>query len=359
MRVWTTALLLVGFLLTAPLLLWSAGSKAQAPFPTPIPTATATPQPPGEGTQGQVCEPSGPPDLAHRQKVLQRFPCTNCHGLDYGWPLPASHALVLGQDCQRCHLPVPQPPAIAIHATPGETLMQEPCNLCHGDITGQTPPVATPREGCSACHGKEVREVLPSSHEGRSLATCQVCHEVRLLPTTVVPHRTDGWERCSFCHGERRLTALDGGHQGRSDEQCLLCHSAAVRTPPALPRQMLILAKANDGCMSCHGPGAMAPLPASHSGRAEVVCRLCHGVAAEQPPLVPHPLAGRSACDDCHTPARLGALPSSHATRTEQTCVACHQELPGGVPPIPHTLKNRTTCTDCHVPSPASPALGP
>ncbi len=355
-RALVSLLAVAGLLLATPLG-WSAGSSVGPPspgeVPAPAPAPAATPQ--DNGTQEEGGAPGEPAAVAHRQTVLQRFLCENCHRLDGGWLLPDSHASLAGQACEGCHAPAPELPPVTVHYTPGDdTATQGLCTLCHGDVVRQAPPQipsqASGAEGCASCHASEQRVIPPADHPSGSVATCMVCHETRVLAAAAVPHRVEGWEECSFCHGEGRLTPLQGGHTDLTDDACLRCHDA-VETPPSMTRTMLEHSDVKGGCTSCHSEGLLAPLPESHEGRTEVTCSLCHNATSKQPPLVPHSVTGGRVCSACHTSETLRVKLDGHAHLSDGACVACHREQPGGVPSIPHTLTDRADCTDCHAPT--------
>ena len=349
-KTWAAVLVLVAFsFLLAGSLASSVGDSASSRWPGPT-LATATPGPTGQATLDGHSEPLETPPLAHRQRVLQRFACSDCHGVDRGWLMPVDHAAVGLGECRDCHQAAPEPPPIALHTTLDPDPVQESCGLCHSDFVPPTFSVVAQPPSCVSCHGREADQVLPISHAGRSqsTSTCIVCHETTPLVVPAVPHELVGWERCTFCHGPQRLTPLTGAHEADAEDQCLLCH-AAVPDLPNTNTNMHELSKEQGGCLSCHGEGRLAPLPGSHAGRAELLCTLCHRTAHEEPPSAPHALAGEGACSRCHAPQDVGALPASHAARTEQMCVSCHEA--DGAPAIPHALEKRGNCEDCHAPS--------
>jgi hypothetical protein len=363
-KVWVSAVVLVGaaFLVAAPRI-WPQGGGAQGRtassraavmtvpaheilVPTPTLEPSASPQP-----------------MTHRPSVLQQFACGDCHGVASGWLMPPDHAGAAEAECQDCHQPAPEPPAIALHDWMGhEDTSTGHCGLCHTEFAESAPPAPASPSLCVRCHGAETDDVLPASHAGRSDATstCIVCHETRALARPAVPHRIEGWEQCNFCHGPQRLTELGGAHTSSASQKCLSCHDAT--RPPDLNRQMHTLSTEKGGCASCHAPDRLAPLPESHAGRSELLCLLCHEPAAEEAPVLPHDLEReqQGLCTSCHTDGRLGMLPYDHTTRTDAMCVACHAVQPGGVPVITHTLENRAACTDCHLPSSdrSGPAAG-
>lgn len=350
MRVWTSAIVLVAasFLVAAPRI-WPQGGGAQAPSSRQA--ATLTSQPSGHATPAPEQGPAEPGVLVHRQTILDRFACGDCHGVKSGWLMPSDHASLSESECQTCHRRVAEPPPITLHDNADHDVVSEGCGLCHKAFATNPRPAPAAQALCYKCHGAETNKVLPSSHALRSetTSTCIVCHETRLAGNSAVPHLIDGLGRCGFCHGPQRLTPLAGAHNSQAAEECLACHD--VVRPPGIYGEMHTLSTENGGCGSCHAAGRLAPLPSSHDGRSELLCGICHQPAREEPAPVPHPLAKETLCNSCHAEGQLGKLPYDHATRSEPMCVACHAEQPGGVPTIPHALDNRAGCTDCHVPS--------
>lgn len=359
-----TLLASTGLLLTARLAWPAGGSSDTVPLlhaPAATATPTPTPAPSGEQAGPDTDDTEEPQALTHRQSVLDRFVCANCHSDDGGWPAPDDHAS-LEQECVACHAPAPAPSAIAVHRTPEQTVTDPLCFSCHGDFAGQVPLTrpAAEAEECSSCHEVPDQRVLPGNHEGRSLVTCMVCHETRTLAQPKVPHKVKGWEECSFCHSEGRLAVPERAHEGLKDNECLRCHDTSL-TPPDLPLRMLQLATQKDGCAGCHAADALAPLPPSHEGRTEALCGVCHTAVRDKAPLIPHTPGRSAACLKCHSAERLAAPTGKHRSISEKTCTACHATQPGAVPAIPHDTQDRTSCTDCHSPAagPAAPARDP
>ena len=341
-----------GSLLTARLV-WPAGdSGGSMLLPQHSPTATPTPAASPEAVQPDADGPREAQPLTHRQSVLDRFVCANCHDPKAGWPPPDDHAS-LGDDCTGCHAPAQEPAPISIHRTPGDAAMQPLCSFCHSDIARAVPAQVAKAEECSSCHKQPDRLVLPSDHKGRSAVTCMVCHKTRQLAVPTIQHRVEGWQECSFCHGKGRLIVPEGAHQDRKDDECLRCHDS-TSTPPDVPRRMLQLSTQKEGCTTCHAEGRLAPLPVSHEGRTEALCGVCHTAVHDRAPLMPHSPGQSAACVKCHSPERLAGLAVKHDGVTEKACTTCHVSQPGTVPAIPHEMEGRATCTDCH-----SPALGP
>ena len=355
MKTFVLALVLLavtGLLLTARAV-WPEGGSGNTSPPAYAPTPTATPAPSPEAVSQNSDGPQEPQPLAHRQSVLDRFLCVDCHGPAGGWPPPSDHDS-LGQDCIGCHAPAPEPPPIAVHSTPGDAATQPLCSYCHNNITGPVPPLVARAAECSSCHKDPERQVLPGDHKGRSIASCMVCHATRQLVVPEVPHPVEDRKECSFCHGNGRLVAPAGAHLGRGDDECLDCHESTL-APPDVPERMLQLSTQNEGCTGCHAGSRLAPLPVSHENRTETLCAVCHASTQDSAPQIPHSPGQNAACVKCHDPAQLGGLSVNHATISESACTTCHVSQPGAVPAIPHELEGRSECTDCHSPSAGPP----
>lgn len=93
-------------------------------------------------------------------------------------------------------------------------------------------------------------------------------------------------------------------------------------------------------CLMCHTPGRMEPVPdapASHEGRTSDVCLWCHAtdspLLTTSPPTIGHDVEGRDQCLMCHTAGRMEPVPdvpASHEGRENQHCRMCHNPAPAG-----------------------------
>lgn len=102
-----------------------------------------------------------------------------------------------------------------------------------------------------------------------------------------VKHDLEGRAQCLMCHTPGAMEPVPdvpASHAERPNETCLWCHdpNAAVQTtePRVIPHDV----EGRETCLMCHTPGAMEPVPdvpASHEGRADKYCRLCHNPAAQ------------------------------------------------------------------------------
>ena len=97
--------------------------------------------------------------------------------------------------------------------------------------------------------------------------------------------------------------AVQHALEGR--DQCLMCHAGGIMEAPAVP--VSHVDRPNDTCMWCHAPSA--------------------DVQTTAPPVIPHKLEGRDKCLMCHlseTMKEVPQVPASHAGRTESFCSLCH-----------------------------------
>ena len=90
-----------------------------------------------------------------------------------------------------------------------------------------------------------------------------------------------------------------------------------------------------DNCLMCHTAGAMEPgpdVPATHEGRTNEMCQWCHAadspMITADPAVIAHDLAGRDNCLMCHTAGAMEPVPdvpASHAGRANEQCQMCHK----------------------------------
>jgi len=91
------------------------------------------------------------------------------------------------------------------------------------------------KENCTMCHSgaMEGMPAAPADHEGRELDTCLLCHaadsEMQTGEATALPHDLAGKEACSMCHSGAMegMPAAPASHEGRADTTCTMCHAAA------------------------------------------------------------------------------------------------------------------------------------
>ncbi len=112
---------------------------------------------------------------------------------------------------------------------------------------------------------------------------------------------------------------------------CTLAATAFAQEKPVVVSHDL---EGRSACLACHG-GAMEAIPAvpeSHAGRPDETCLWCHAADATiqttEPNAIAHDLEGRAACLMCHAAGAMEAIPdvpASHEGRTDQFCTLCHQ----------------------------------
>jgi hypothetical protein len=241
--------------------------------------ASATPvRPTHDRTdEPEVAAPDEAQAISH-VPMLQNSLCVNCHRSEGAWVLSEESHTDTSRACQDCHAPGRNPEPVTIHYTPGDTATQQMCVLCHADFSQEEPPLVAPivpaAQACASCHASETA-TGPADHEGRSVATCELCHETEWLAAEPLPHQVKGWEDCSFCHGPGRLTPLAGAHKEIPQDQCVNCHET-FKEPPNVSIPMAGHAEVRGGCTACHSYEKSAPLPLSHAQLPEESCQLCH-----------------------------------------------------------------------------------
>ena len=91
------------------------------------------------------------------------------------------------------------------------------------------------KENCVMCHSGAMEGIpgVPADHEGRTVDTCAMCHaanaEMQTSAATAIPHDMAGKEACSMCHSGAMegMPAAPASHEGRGDGTCGLCHKPA------------------------------------------------------------------------------------------------------------------------------------
>lgn len=320
-----------------------------------------------------------------------------CGGKDEEPEPPAiGHTLIGRSDCSLCHesglLDIPSEP------TNHEGRTDQLCTICHKPLgeestgAGNTPHSITGREECLICHTTGIASAPSAGDEmaGLSNEHCLLCHitdegEIVGLPgdgTPVVghgldapqaPHTFEGRTECLACHS----TSIPTGHTGRTGagDTCTLCHVGTDSEAPieAAARPIPHSLQGRADCLACH----IESVPASHAGRPNEACELCHS-AGEIPAPTPTPLlviqptpAGPPTAGATPTPtvpAATGPVPIPHTLEGRSDCLLCH----GVSLPANHTGRKSETCTMCHAqggvaestptplpPSPQAPTITP
>jgi len=283
---------------------WSAGAGTTQPAATPVPEESPTPAATAKAAGTAPGEPAEASPVRHRAMAIERLACDACHGPAAEWPSPEDHRAFAAEGCLDCHVRALEPPPIAIHLTPGGDEGEPMCAGCHSNIVQAEKPATATTKGegnglCFSCHKEDKAVGLPDDHAALSPVSCMVCHKTRSLVTPPITHETAGWEACSFCHSPGRLAPLKGAHKADEEEACVECHQEAKRSPK-VASGMHLAALVVGGCGSCHGERGVAPLPASHSPRSEVLCTLCHGVHYQSVVEPEHSSVPGGLCARCH-----------------------------------------------------------
>jgi hypothetical protein len=163
---------------------------------------------------------------------------------------------------------------------------------------------------CKTCH----------HYSGNSIKQCRECHSTPLNPTDNKPGLAHIYHlRCIGCHKENKA----------GPTVCTGCHTIAS-IPPLRSSHPL---NQIQNCLSCHGPEGITGvvrMPSDHAKISGTICQLCH-----KPPLdsalkamrrIPHD-QNRPGCLMCHGKSleRFAKGPASHTGRTNETCLLCHQ----------------------------------
>jgi hypothetical protein len=109
---------------------------------------------------------------------------------------------------------------------------------------------------------------------------------------------------------------------------------------------------ADTDCLTCHGPDGVVPAPDNHASFDVTMCTQCHQatllvepapVAAEPPPLIPHPVQDGDDCTQCHGEQGISPAPADHTAYTLDMCLMCHEPAPPTPTPTPTPLPPPTT----------------
>lgn len=218
------------------------------------------------------------------------------------------------------------------------------------------PHTTVGRDDCLLCHDKPGPSQVPRSHKGRANETCLTCHReapvkgaegADAVTVPVAPHPVDGLGDCLSCHGVGRFSPVPASHQGRDNSTCLLCHHSVSSSHASTPAPT-----GEDACTTCHD-GAQAvltfpngdTLPIGVDGKAyksslhgdRLTCKACHRTASSWP----------------HAPV-TAASAREYVMALNQECKPCHfanftKSLDGMHYRILSSGDTRApVCTDCH-----------
>jgi formate-dependent nitrite reductase cytochrome c552 subunit len=168
-----------------------------------------------------------------------------------------------------------------------------------------TAPQLAGATACAACHGSIASTLSSGDHSG---VTCQNCHV-----------------GSAQGHVENRATlGID-----RSRALCIRCHGKVVGRPADFPQVVPEKHAGEAVCADCHSPHSpgFGAAPAAGSsptaGPATAPTQAAPGTGGT--PSVSHEVAGRSDCLLCHGAGRLEPVPATHAGRPNDTCLLCHK----------------------------------
>jgi cytochrome b subunit of formate dehydrogenase len=235
-------------------------------------------------------------------------------------------------------------------------------------------PMPHPVEGqeqCEACHGPNGMKPQPADHEGRPVESCLVCHQPGAATTPgasggaarAIPHAVDGKEQCDLCHGAANsLLPLPASHDGRNNQTCQVCHlpaGSATTSEAGMPKPIphSISDTIYQDCTACHGQDKIKPAPANHESFTAESCTSCHK-PAESGATPEAGAASEAGSGGSVTGPK--AIPHNTTEAAYQDCMACHGA--GKIKPVPENHASYTVelCTSCHKPaeSGATPEAG-
>ena len=277
---------------------------------------------------------STPPasEITHALNELED--CLLCHGESATASFSREHPWSTNDTCTACHQAAPEPLSMPTAFTPPESEIPhvldglEDCLLCHGESAeasfSREHPWST-NDTCTACHEEApVPSPLPTAFTP---------------PASEIPHTVNGLQDCVSCHGRSARVPFPADHFGRGNEFCIFCHEPGTVLPPppstlrpgaALPHTIV----GNEDCLLCHGTSAPLPFPVSHIGRGNDLCLFCHEPSAIPPPppstptpatAVPHTIVGNEDCLLCHDTSAPLPFPASHDGRNNDLCLVCHE----------------------------------
>jgi hypothetical protein len=118
---------------------------------------------------------------------------------------------------------------------------------------------------------------------GLIATTTAIAQEAPAKPP-VVQHDLEGRSACLACHGGamEAIPAVPESHTSRPDETCLWCHAAGAQIQTTDPKTISHDLEGRSACLMCHAAGVMEAIPdvpATHEGRADQFCTLCHQTA--------------------------------------------------------------------------------
>jgi predicted CxxxxCH...CXXCH cytochrome family protein len=300
--------------------------------------------------------------------------CGACHTL----PPAAPHPQVA--ECQTCHSAVIGDggvwvkPELHINGTADVS----GCNVCHGSVTNEAPPLGTHGEKDTTAravgaHQAHLATTVAGMGFPHKVFTCSQCHHKPADYYDTAHLDGDGVAEVKFPAAEGSIAAKDNVTPSweRGAGQCTVyCHGTAAKgaTNPKPTWTMPAPGQGNVACGSCHG----LP-PAKHFPVAATACGGCHGDVVKlntstqklefvNPELhVNGDVNVKQNCDGCHggapgnfsAPAPPYDLGTPPATASTDPQVGAHQahlaqigSQMGSVSQIKHAV---IPCAECHI----------
>ncbi|MBI2853982.1 MAG: NapC/NirT family cytochrome c [Chloroflexi bacterium] len=277
-------------------------------------------------------KPPKAPETPHSVEKLDN--CLICHSPKGPKAMKPDHAWVTNQTCSACHRLSQRPVPIKVVApadvpqTPHLTAGLENCLVCHSPV-GPKPfkndhPWVTD-DTCGACH--------ETSKNPRAIQV--------MLPANVpqIPHLKAGLETCLACHGPMGPKAFKPGHPWATDAVCAACHKSSpspvalkpgtLPPSPNIPHSITGLGN----CSACHYSGGPGPFVPDHIGRPDSLCMICHKSTVKNlppatlpvAPNIPHSITGLASCSICHHSEGSALFSATHAGRPDSFCLICHK----------------------------------
>lgn len=213
--------------------------------------------------------------------------------------------------CQTCHH----------HSTTGQP---QACSDCHKDpFDGQSTGQVTDKPGLKAAYHQRCADCHTEAFSGP--LTCTNCHTekpesavfaMKSPAPATAPDISHGllaqYSNCFSCHAPEGLLPLPGNHKNyKANVECLGCHKPSVSTP-GVTIQTVKKPEA-PSAPAAQPPVAQPPVaaqPAQAAGPAQIT----------------HPLAGRDNCTACHqVGGALKPMPADHSNRANGSCQSCHK----------------------------------
>jgi hypothetical protein len=118
--------------------------------------------------------------------------------------------------------------------------------------------------------------------------------ESQAVVSSAIPHDLEGRDDCLLCHELGGAKPFPEYHEGWTLETRTLCHQvaapaedeeaeteeaepAAAEDPLSIPHDL----EGRDDCLLCHDLDGANPFPEDHEGRTSDICQACHKPGGE------------------------------------------------------------------------------